>query len=167
VGQRRLQHRQQRRGDQRRLRTAVREHVGVVIRGQQRVDRHRHHAGVQRAEKGHRPVGVVVHQQQHALLAAQAAGSERRRAAPRAHLELPVAEPAGIVEVRGLARARRVQCEKVAGKVEALGQGLHCGLPLGHRLPPNSSCVVDLALAIRVGGDLAQALRTQWFFRRG
>ena len=62
-----------------RLRAAVREHVGVVVGGQQRVDRDRHDAGVERAEERHRPVDGVVQAKQHALLAAQA----QRRAAPR------------------------------------------------------------------------------------
>ena len=76
---------QQRPRHQHRLRAAVLEHVGVVVGGEQGVHRHRHHAGVQRAQKADHPVAAVVHQQQHALLALDA-----QRAQARGHTAHPL-----------------------------------------------------------------------------
>ena len=124
-----------------RLRAAVREHVGVVVGRQQRVDRHRHDAGVERAEEGDRPVDRVVHQQQHALLAPQP--EARSAAAQRAHalVELAVGERAAVVDVRDLVAARRVAREQVRGEIEPragrrLGRLAVIGvLPPWRRLP--------------------------------
>ena len=102
--------RQQRRRDDRRLRAAVREHVGVVVDRQQRVDGDRDDAGVQRAEEGDRPVDAC-----RASAGARAPRAERRAPssaggeAARAVVELAVAERAAIVDVGDLAGAAAVR----------------------------------------------------------
>ena len=52
-------------------RPAVLEHEAVVVLGQKRIDRHRHHAGLDGAEKSRRPVDRVDETQEHTLLAAK------------------------------------------------------------------------------------------------
>jgi hypothetical protein len=125
----------------------VRQHEGVVVGRQQRVHRHRHHAGVQRAEEGDRPVGGVVHQQQHALLAAQAGCEQGGGAAARALLELRVADAAGVVDVGVLAAAPGIQREEVAREVEALGRRRRPSGPFGHGMSP--SCPVLAGCSVR------------------
>ena len=67
-----LHHRQQRFGDEQHPGAAIRQHIGVLIRRQQRVERHRHHPGADRAEKHHREIDGVEHDHGDALFAADA-----------------------------------------------------------------------------------------------
>ena len=113
-----LQHWQERpRGDDR-LRPAVLQHEGVIVGGEQGVNRHRHDAGVQRPEKAHRPVVDVVHQQQHALFTPHATGQQRPRQARRLLGQRAVAQAALVVNVGGLAGTLLVEREEVLGKIE-------------------------------------------------
>jgi hypothetical protein len=57
-------------------RPAVLEHEAIIVLGQQRVDRHRHHAGLDGAQKGRGPVDGVEQAQQHALFAPQPVGAQ-------------------------------------------------------------------------------------------
>jgi hypothetical protein len=125
---RRRHRRQQRARHQHRLRARVFQHVGVVVGGQQRVHRHRHDAGVHRAQEGHRPVQAVVHQQQHAFLALEAQRTQPGRQAAHAVFELAVAQAAAVVDEGGLARgALRVAGQQVLREVEAVAGGRHGG----------------------------------------
>jgi hypothetical protein len=117
--QRAGQHRQQRSRNQHRLRAAVREHVGIVVGGQQRVDGHRHDAGVHRAEEGHRPVGAVQHQQQHPLLAPHAGRRAAGGHAANPLVELAVTQRALVVDEGDLGGAAAL-LQQVLGEVEAL-----------------------------------------------
>ncbi len=65
-----LDHRQQRLGNKQHPRAAIRQHIGVLIRGQQRVERHRHDTGADRAEKHRWKICRVEHDHGHALFAA-------------------------------------------------------------------------------------------------
>ena len=67
----RLHHRQQRRRDEQRLGAAVAEDVGVLLGRQQRVEAHRHDAGLDGAPEGHREIDRVEQQQRDARLARQ------------------------------------------------------------------------------------------------
>ena len=125
LGQRALQRRQQRAGHEHRLRARVLEHVGVVVRREQRVDRHRDDARVERAEKGLRPVVGVLHEQQHALLAADAQRAQPRRDAARAVGERAVGQRAEVVDERGLGGPIRVRGEQVLREVEGVRRRLH------------------------------------------
>ena len=58
-------------GDDQEPGAAVVEHEAVIVGGEQRVDRHRHHAGLDRAEECRRPIDGIEEAQQHALLAAE------------------------------------------------------------------------------------------------
>jgi hypothetical protein len=100
----------------------VLQHVGVVVGRQQGVDGHRHQAGVQAAQEGHRPVQPVVHQQQHALLAAQHQAQQAGGQAAHAFVELAVAQGAAVVGKGGLGGALGVGGQQVGGEVEALGR---------------------------------------------
>ena len=67
-----LHHRQQRFGNEQHPRAAIRQHIGILVRGQQRIERHRHDAGADRAEKHGRKIDRVEHDHRHALFAADA-----------------------------------------------------------------------------------------------
>ena len=58
------------------FRPAVGQHETVVILGEQRIDRHRHDAGLQTAEKRRRPVDGIEQRQQYALLAPDAEAAQ-------------------------------------------------------------------------------------------
>ena len=122
LGHRLAQGRLERRRDDRRLGAAVREHVRVVGDGQQRVDGDRDDAGVERAEEGDRPLVAVEHQQQDALLAANAQAEQGGGETARAVFEIAVGERAAIVDVGDLAGAAAVRGEQVLGEIEGLGR---------------------------------------------
>ena len=150
--------RQQSAGYQHRLGARMFQHIGIVVGGEQGVDCHRHQASVQGAQKAHRPVIAVVHQQQHALFAAQAQGPQAGGKAAYALFELAVAQGAVVVDESGLVSACCVFAQQVLGKVEhgwqccqAFGAsaargcvwrigsglvGLVCGFVCGHGLSP-------------------------------
>ena len=67
-----LDDRQQRFGNEQHPRAAIRQHIGILIRGQKRIERHRHDAGADRAEKHDRKIDRVEHDHRHALFAADA-----------------------------------------------------------------------------------------------
>ncbi len=131
-----LQHGQQRARYQHGLRAAVLQHIGVVVGGEQRVDRHGHDAGVHRAEEAHGPVVAIVHQQQHAFFAMDAEGLQRGGNAADALGQLAVAHRAVVVDVGGLAGPLRVARDQVLGEIERragrldLWFGGHACLPL-------------------------------------
>jgi hypothetical protein len=127
AGERLRERRCERRRNDRRLRAAVREHVRVVVHRQQRVDGDRNDAGVDRAEERDRPGVAVEHEEQHALLAADAEADERRGEAPGALVELAVREAAAVVGVGELGGAAAVGVEQVAGEVERFGRRRHRG----------------------------------------
>ena len=125
LSQRGLQRGQQRGRHQRRLRAAVAQHEGVVVGGEQGVHSHRHHARVQRAQKRHRPVGAVVHQQQHAVLAPQADRPQTGCAAADLVFQLAVGQCALVIDQGGLVGPAGVVCDEMGGKVEACGGRVH------------------------------------------
>ncbi|KAG0923697.1 hypothetical protein G6F31_019403 [Rhizopus arrhizus] len=99
--------------------------VGVVIRRQQGIDRHRHYAGVQCAQEHHGPVGRVLHQQQDALFAAQPQLAQGARHAGHPLRQFAIAQLARVVDVGGFGRARRVQRGQVTGEIQFGGAGIH------------------------------------------
>jgi hypothetical protein len=134
LDQRGGQRRQQRTGDQHGLRPRVLEHVGVVVGGQQRVDRHRHQPGVHRAEEAHRPVVAVLHQQQHTLFALDAQCPQSAGQPAHALVECAIGQCAEVVEESGLVGAGGVQRQQVLREVEGLagdqgGHGVSFGVP--------------------------------------
>jgi hypothetical protein len=72
-----LHDRQQRFGDEQHPGAAIRQHIGVLIRRQQRVERHRHYPGADRAEKHRREIDGVEHDHGHPLFAADAETAQR------------------------------------------------------------------------------------------
>ena len=120
-----VQYGQQGAGAQHGLGAAVFEHEGVVVCRQQGVNRDRHDTGIHRAQKAHRPVAAVVHQEQHALFAAHAAGEQSGGQAADALGQFAVAQTARIVDERGLVRAFSVAGDQVLGKVK--GCARRCG----------------------------------------
>jgi len=99
----------------------MRERVRIVLDRKQGVERDRDHARMQAAEEGDRPVGAVVHQQQHALLAPHAERRQPGGAAPHRVGEFTIGQAARIVDVGGLRRSIRVARDQMAGEIEALG----------------------------------------------
>ena len=87
-----LHHRQQRFGDEQHARAAIRQHVGILLGRQQRVERHRHDAGADRAEKHDRKIHRVEHHHRDALLAPDAEPPQQIGEAAALRLQLAVAE---------------------------------------------------------------------------
>ena len=118
----------QRRGNQHRFRTAVLEHVGVLLRREQRIERHRDDAGADRAPERDREIHGIEQDEDDAALLAQ---SERPQAA---------AEPAG----GGLQFAVAQRALRV-GEGDFVGEAaLDIGVDeIGHRIigAPRPRCV--------------------------
>ncbi len=94
-----LHHRQQRFGDEQHPRAAVGEHIGILIRGEQRIQRHRHHTGADRAQEHDREIDRVEHDHRHPLLAADAETAQQVGKATRLSLQLAIGELRdGVVE---------------------------------------------------------------------
>jgi hypothetical protein len=115
----RLHHRQQLRRHDQRLRPAVAEYVGVLLGRQQRVEAHRHDAGLDRAPERGRKVHRVEQQQRDARLARNAVGGEQAAHAVGARRELAVGQRlGGIDEGRlGAAPVREVAVDHVGRRV--------------------------------------------------
>jgi hypothetical protein len=120
-----LEHRQQRVRHDRRAGAAVRQHVRVVSRGQQRVHGDRDDAGVERAEERHGPLDAVVREQQHALLAAQPVLLQDRREPAQRTLELAIRKACTVVDIGDAIRARGIAGDQVLRQVE-LRRGRDC-----------------------------------------
>ena len=67
-----LDHGQQRFGNEQHAGAAIRQHIGVLIGGEQRIERHRHDAGTDRAQKHRRKIRRVQHDHGDAFFAADA-----------------------------------------------------------------------------------------------
>ena len=147
---RRAQRRQQRARHQHGLGPRMLEHVGVVVGGEQGVHRHRHHAGVQRAQEAHGPVQVVEHQQQHAFLAAQAQRTQAGADAAHALVQFAVAQAAVVVDEGRDGGTRRIGLQQVGGEVEALA-GCGDGVGKGHVLSPVGRPAGRVRLACLIG----------------
>ena len=118
---------QQRTRYQHELCARVLEHVRIVVGGEQRVDRHRHHARVHRTQETDGPVVAVVHQQQHPLFATQPQGTQPGGHSPDTALEFAVAERSLIVNERGLVGSTGIAIDQVLGEVEALTRSADIG----------------------------------------
>ena len=87
---------------------AVAENVGVLLGGEQRVERQHHDAGAHAAPERHRKIDGVVEQQTEPLLRPQPEIFQRRRKPAGALLQLAVAERAvGIRECDLFAKSAR------------------------------------------------------------
>ena len=106
-------------GDEQRPRAAVLELVLVVRRREQRVQRHRHDAGLDRAEEQRHPVRRVEHRDGDALLALDAEPAQRVGGAVDALGELRVGAAARVVDVGDLVAAAggEVALDQVDGGV--------------------------------------------------
>ena len=79
-------------GDEQHAGAAVGQHIGILIRGQQRVERHRHDAGADGAEKHDREIDRVEHDHGDALFAADAKTAQHVGGAARLPLQFAIAE---------------------------------------------------------------------------
>ena len=122
LGQRGFQRRLDRAADERRLRPRMLEHVGQVVSGEERVHGDRHAAREDRAQERHRPVGVILHDKDHPLLALDAGILERRGEAPGPLVEAAVGQNADIVDKRRLVGTADVRIEEMPGEVEGVGR---------------------------------------------
>ena len=71
---------------------AIRQHIGILIRGQQRIERHRHDAGADRAEEHDRKIDGIQHDHRHALFAADAEPAQHVGDAAALLLQIAIAE---------------------------------------------------------------------------
>ena len=79
LSENRLELRQERFGEDERVRAAVVEHVGIIGGRQQRVDGYRHDSGLDRAQEGGRKIDSVLQTEQDALLHVHAEAMQARR----------------------------------------------------------------------------------------
>src|SRR3954465_6052405 len=98
------------------------EDVCVIVAGEQRVDGHRHDARVHCADKAHRPVVAVVHEEQHALLALDADGAQRGANAAHAVGELAIRQAALVVDVGGPGGAPLIELQEMLREVESVAR---------------------------------------------
>ena len=101
------------------------EHVGVIVGGEQGIHRNRDNARIHGPEKGHRPIGNVLHQQQHPLFALDSHGGQPACHAPHPLIELAVAERAVIIDESRLGRPPGIDSEHMLCKIERFGWWLH------------------------------------------
>src|SRR3954463_4371204 len=94
------------------------EDVRVVVAGEQCVHGDRHYARIHRAEKAHRPVVAVVHEDQHALFALDADGAQRGAKAAHALGELAIGQAALVVDVDGPGGAPLIELQEMLREVE-------------------------------------------------
>ena len=113
----------QRRGDQCSPRLAVRQHVGIVVGRQERVDGHRHNARIEAAQEAHGPVVVVVHQQQDTVFASQPAREKALRDPPHTIFELPIAQASPVIDEGELFGSVRVDRKEMLRKVKCGARG--------------------------------------------
>ncbi len=113
-------------------RACVGEYVGVLLGGEQRIERHRHDAGADRAEEDHGEVDGVEQHQRDAVLAPDAAALEQVREPRALAPELIIGQPPLAVDERDLvgASGRDVAVEKVARGVVGLAHGMPDGRAL-------------------------------------
>ena len=126
----------QRAADQHGLGAGVFKHIGVVVGGEQRVDRDRDRAGIERAEEGHGPIDGVEHEDQHALLALDPGRAQGAGEAADALGKVAVGEAALVVEEGGFGGAAGIGGEEMGGDVEVFGRRLGQALGRGHGLLP-------------------------------
>ena len=74
------------------------QHVGVIVGRQQRVHGHWHQSGVHGAEKAHRPIVAVMHQQQHTFFAPNAERAQASGDTPNTVFKCRVGQRAAIVD---------------------------------------------------------------------
>jgi hypothetical protein len=96
----------------------VRQHVRVVIGGEQRVERDGYDAAVNGPEERNRPFDAVVREQQYALFTAQAVLAQHAGELRDAARELAVTEARAVVDVCDAPVARGVARDQVLREVE-------------------------------------------------
>ncbi|MCY1220038.1 hypothetical protein D9M72_320370 [compost metagenome] len=123
----RLHYRQQRLRHHHGARAAVAKHIGVIVCGQQGIDRHRHHARQQAAEKYRGEINGIERAQQQPLFLAEARVAQRAGKAAGAGIELGISQRGGVVDVGSLAPAPclHIARQQVLGGVVAGGQCRH------------------------------------------
>ncbi len=123
----RLERRQQRLGDEERLRARVAQHEFEVLGREQRVGRHRHHAREDAAQEHDRPLERVEHGDHHARFGRIALGAQRIGELLRLRRELAVGQggAARRIDVRHLRRPGGIALEQVV-----------CGVVVARDLDP-------------------------------
>jgi hypothetical protein len=118
IGRRRdavLEFRQQFRRYHQQPRPRIRQDETVIVLGHQRVDRHRHHAGLDGAEKGGRPVDGVGQADQDAFFAANTEAAQHMAEAVDPVGQRGIGADAAIVDEGRLATAAGVEIVRKKG----------------------------------------------------
>jgi hypothetical protein len=135
-----LDDRQQRFGNEQHPCAAIGQHIGILIRIQQRIERHRHDAGTDRAEKHRGKIDGVEHDHRHAFLAANAEPAQQVGDAAALLLQAAIGQlvngigegefcPAALVDIAVEQPAHRI-----------VGTAAHAALPKQRRVttsPPH------------------------------
>jgi hypothetical protein len=129
-----LDHRQQRFGNEQHARPAIRQHIGVLIRGQKRIERHRHHAGADRAEKHDREIDGVQHQHRHPLFAADAETAQQIGNAAALLLQLAVGQFRDGVGESEFFSPPLIDIAVQQPSHRVIGTGAHAAFPWGKRV---------------------------------
>ena len=131
-----LDHRQQRFGNEQHARAAIRQHIGVLIRGQKRIERHRHDAGADRAEKHRRKIDGVEHDHGDPLFAADAEPAQHVGDAAALLLQIAIGQLGhGVGEGEFVAAAFiDIAVEQPGHRVVGTGRSL---MPLPRRATPS------------------------------
>ena len=142
-----VERRQQRAGHEQHAGARVAEHVLVVLGLEQRVDGHRHDAGLDRTQEGHRPVGAVEHAHDDPVLGPQPQAGQRRGKPVHASRKFGIRAHAAVVDEGGfgtpagaqVALDQVVRGVVVAGNLDGGRRApVACARKLGHRLSPGA-----------------------------
>src|SRR3569832_2482178 len=80
-------------GDEQHPRAAIGEHIGILIRGQKRIERHRHDAGTDGAQKHRRKIHRVEHDHRDTFFAANAKPAQQVGDAAALPLQIAIGPP--------------------------------------------------------------------------
>ena len=120
-------HRQQRLRNKQHPRPAIGQHIGVLVRGQKRIERHRHHAGADGAQEHNREVDGVEHDHGDALFAADAETAQQIGETARLYLQIAVGQLGDGVGEGELAAAALIDIavEQPGHRVVGTGRAAH------------------------------------------
>ena len=98
---------------------AVIEHESVVVRGEQRIDRHRHDSGLDRTEECGGPINAVEQTDQDAFLAADAERAQHIGKFVDARCQIAIGPTLALIDISELAGAAgfEIALEDVGGEI--------------------------------------------------
>ena len=139
-----LDHRQQRLGNEQHPGAAIRQHIGVLIGGQQRVERHRHDAGADRAEKHDRKICCVEHDHRDALFAADTKTAQQIGEAAALLLQIAIGQLGNRIDEGEFFRPPFVDIAVEQPGHGIVGVAAHAALPFDERVTTSPPQLFEL-----------------------